>query len=424
MRRSTIVTAALLALLAACDVATDPVDDDAPLDEIEASTDGAPLTASIPANGWRTHDVSITQTSDLVAVLDWTSSVNLNLFLYDPAGTLVDYSNGTATRPEEVSRDSAAPGTWKLGIKNKSSVSATYTLSVTATPKTAPKYPAQPRAGRLFWGAAISGNGDPVTRHEDPSGYVLSIHRTYFQWDQRTGSMINMARDDHAHGRLPWVSIKPRSWAAMASGQYDSEIDAMLRALQGLGKPVWLTVHHEPEGGGGVNAPDDPAGPAGHRAMNKHIRQRMTALGVKNVALAPILMSWTWTSASGRNPDEWWEPGIYDFLGVDTYSNSESTLLTSNWYKVRAWAAARGVDVAVGEWGLRGTDTLAGQLVRAWYDGAASSYNDGRGARVVGLCAFDSNLNSPDGGWELMGAQLTVFRQLLGDPRTAHIGDL
>jgi hypothetical protein len=47
-----------------------------------------------------------------------------------------------------------------------------------------------------------------------------------------------------------------------------------------------------------------------------------------------------------------------------------------------------------------------------------------RGAGVVGLCAFDSNLNSPDGGWELMGEQLTVFRQALGDPRTAHIDGL
>jgi len=70
--------------------------------------------------------------------------------------------------------------------------------------------------------------------------------------------------------------------------------------------PVWLTIHHEPEGGGGVNEPDDPAGPAGHVAMNAQIRARMTALGVNNVAPLPILMTWTWDPASGRDPEHWW----------------------------------------------------------------------------------------------------------------------
>lgn len=39
---------------------------------------------------------------------------------------------------------------------------------------------------------------------------------------------------------------------------------------------------------------------------------------------------------------------------------------------------------------------------------------------MVGLCAFDSHLNSPSGSWELQGAQLTVFHELLADPRTAR----
>jgi hypothetical protein len=70
---------------------------------------------------------------------------------------------------------------------------------------------------------------------------------------------------------------------------------------------------------------------------------------------------------------------------------------------------------------MRGTDAAAGGRVRAWYEAAIASSSDGAGARTVGLSAFDSNLNSSTGGWELMGEQLTVFRQLLGDPRTASI---
>ena len=287
-----------------------------------------------------------------------------------------------------------------------------------------PAHPAQPPAGTLFWGAAINGNGDPVERHEDPSGYVLSIRRTFFQWDHRTGYMIDTAQDDLAHGRLPWVSIKPPSWADTAAGLHDDEVDEMLEALDALQGPVWLTVHHEPEGGGGVNEPDDPAGPSGHVAMNRHVRERMTALGVDNVALAPILMTWTWDPASGRSVDEWWDDGIYDFLGVDHYRDDEATLLTSRWYEVRAWAQSKGVELAVGEWGMRGTDAAAGQRVRDWYADAVGSDTDGQGARVVGLSAFDSGLNSPTGSWELQGEQLTVFHELMGDPRTMTVASL
>ncbi len=281
-------------------------------------------------------------------------------------------------------------------------------------------YPGQPATGTVFWGAAISGNGDPVTRHETPSGCVLALHRTFFQWDQRTGYLLTMATDDVAHGRLPWVSIKTPSWADMAAGVYDDEIDQLLDGLDGLDGPVWLTIHHEPEGGGGVNQPDDPAGPAGHLAMNQRVRERMTALGVDNVALVPILMSWTWADGSGRDPEEWWAPGIYDFLGVDHYRDAEASLLTDRWAEIRQWAAGKGVDLAVGEWGMRGTDEAAGQRVTDWYQAALTSADDGAGARVVGLSAFDSGLNSPTGSWELVGGQLDAFRAAMCDPRTAH----
>jgi len=147
----------------------------------------------------------------------------------------------------------------------------------------------------------------------------------------------------------------------------------------------------------------------------------MTALGTDNVALAPILMSWTWDPASKRNPEDWWQPGIYDFLGVDHYRDSEQSLLTNTWQTVRTWADTKKVDVAVGEWGMRGVDAAAGQRVHDWYDSAAGSNVDGKGARVVGLCAFDSGLNSPSGSWELKGEQLTAFWALLNDPRTADV---
>jgi len=379
-------------------------------------------TGRLDASGtsWVTHEFVVSSPGLLTATLDWISaSADLNLFLRDPSGKTVAFSNEGTTRPERVRLEARTLGTYQLGIKSRTGSTA-YTLNATLT-REARTFPGRPPEGKLVWGASIEANGDPVERHERVAGRPLTLHRTFWPWTQRTGRLVTTARDDLAHHRLPWVSVKTPSWAAMAAGQHDGEIDQMLRALDALPGPVWLTIHHEPEGGAGVNSPDDPAGPAGHIAMNRRVRQRMTVLGVDNVALAPILMAHTWTQASGRNPDEWWAPGIYDFLGVDIYNQREASLITDNWLRVRQWAAERGVEVAVGEWGMRGSDPAAGQRVRDWYNHAAGSNADGRGARVIGLSAFDSNLNSPHGGWVLQGAQLSVFRELLRDPRTADV---
>lgn len=298
--------------------------------------------------------------------------------------------------------------------------SPTTTLPPTSTSTSVPAvsssgqgaFAGEPAPGTLYWGAH-------TTRHEAGAGHSLGVQRSFFQWNQRTGSVVRTIQDDIAHGRLSWVSLKTPSWAAMGAGRHDDEIDELLLALKDLKVDIWLTMHHEPEGGGGVNSPDDPAGPAGHLAMNRRVRERMTALNVDNVALAPILMTWSWASASGRNPDEWWDSSVYDFLGVDHYMSDDSSLVTSRWYDVRAWAAARGVSVAVGEWGLLRSDAVGAARVQEWFDHAADSHRDGRGARVVALAYFDSDKEYSGKVWALQGQALEKWKQLLHDPRNA-----
>ncbi len=146
----------------------------------------------------------------------------------------------------------------------------------------------------------------------------------------------------------------------------------------------------------------------------------MDALEVDNVALVPILMAWTWDERAERDPEAWWDGEVYDFLGIDIYRDREATIMTDTWDRIRQWAAKRRVDVAVGEWGMRGRDRAAGERVRQWYEAAAESHKDTDRARVVALCAFDSHLNSPTGSWELQGEQRRVFQQLMRDPRTAR----
>lgn len=320
----------------------------------------------------------------------------------------------------ELSEDVVVPVTTLVNgqsdepTDDASATEGPVTDPVPEVPALGPAFPGDVAPGFVRFGAAIDGNGDPIARHESVVNAPIGIRRTFWRWDQRTTSMIRTANSDLAAGRLPWVSVKTPGWAAMASGSLDSEIDDMLRALSGVDGPVWLTVHHEPEGGGGQPGPDDPAGAPAWRAMQRRVRQRIDALGVRNVAFAPILMSWTFDPRSNRNPDEWWVDGIWDFAGLDHYVDKESdtTFQLTMWKNARAFYTAKGLKIAIGEWGNRGTDGQAAQEVEDFYNSIISSgFSDQ--AQVIGMSAFDSNLNSPRGGWELKGAQLSKFRDLM-----------
>lgn len=272
-------------------------------------------------------------------------------------------------------------------------------------------YPGQPLGTRILWGASVPGNGDPRDRLEMANGPTLDLRRSFFQWRHRDGWLLDVVSSDVAAGRIPWVSIKPPPWQDVADGEHDAEVDELLAALDELDGPVWLTFHHEPEGGDGVNEPDDPGGPAAHVAMNVHVRERMTALEVDNIALAPIFMAYSWSEESGRNPEEWWTEDVYDFLGVDTYDRNADTLLSGNWAAVRDWAGSRGIDVAVGEWGTTATGAAGDRAVREWHDAAAASWQDGAGARVVALAVYDS----PERGWALEGPAREAFLDILAE---------
>lgn len=328
-----------------------------------------------------------------------------------------------------------------FGLENTSpGRPSTTTTTLRPSPPTLPPeagqgYAGRPPAGSIYWGAAIGGNGDP-RYHEAPTGVSLSVRRTYFWWTQRTGSMISSVKADIANDRLPWVSVMPPgcdkgqvcwSWQSIADGSYDAEIDSMLGALNAVDGPVWLSIHHEPESEV-VDVPNP--GAEAFVAMNRRVRSRMSALGVDNVALAPILMGWTWSPRSGRDVDQWWAPGIFDFVGMDPYNDPHPGLglVEIDWWPIgRRWAESKGVDLAVAEWGMRCADepacagTNGGEKVREWYEEAAGSAWDGEGARVTALSAFDSDRHSPEGSWELTGTQLSEFRFLLRDPRTHRI---
>lgn len=287
------------------------------------------------------------------------------------------------------------------------------------------RFPGDPNpsvSGKLFWGAAINGNGDPKTRHEQQAGASLSLRRTFFQWrhhETANGYLFKTVENDIANNRLSWVSTKTPSWRDVANGKHDARIDHLLKRLESYNRPIWLTFHHEPEGGGGNNFPDDPGGAAAWRGMQIRVRERMNALGIDNVAFAPILMSWTWDPSSKRSPSDWYVPGIWDFYGIDHYQNSESgTMLSGRGFNnFMKWIANKNLPVGIGEWGNRGTNSTAANEMQAFL--AWGLKND-----VVGMAYFDSGLNSPSGSWELKGQPLSQFRSILASSKTMRVSNL
>ena len=304
----------------------------------------------------------------------------------------------------------------------------------TTTGGSTQRFPGDPnplKTGKAYWGAAIQGNGDPVARHESPTGKSLAVRRTYYAWDGRQ-SMINTAKADLAANRIPFVSTKTPGWAEMASGKRDAEIDDTLRKLDALGGPVWFVVHHEPEGGcddncKGPKGEDDAAGAAGWLAMQKKIRQRMTAVGTRNVAFVSNLMAWTFDSRSGRNPNDWWADNVWDVYSADAYCDGSACLDgqntvpdTKSWKGYEAFATSKNIPMGVGEWGDRGEAVAAGQDIQKTWDYGFNNKKD-----IVAWTYFDSNLNSPNGGWELKGAALTQFQTILkNDARVMRVNEL
>lgn len=396
-------------------------------------------------NRWQVFDLDLPDDA-VDVVTHWDGTGDVNIFLKDANGNTLASGNSTSQRPEYIMYDgNTRPAKLAVLVKSGSATNIRANLHDYGTapwlvsngyhddtppppntdnpppppppepddppPSTADgrAYPGQPAPGTVLWGASLDGNQDPYERHERAAGATMGVRRTFFAWSQRTGSLINIARDDARDGRVSWVSVKTPSWREMANGRHDGAIDEMLRAMDAIDNPIWLTLHHEPEGGHGSNSADDPGGPGAHVDMNRRVRQRMNALGVDNIALAPILMAWTFNPRSGRNPNAWWEDGLYDFLGIDIYTGRETSLLFPNWYDVRRWAGNKGVDISVGEWAIRGDDQAAYNNIVDWHHDAAGSANDGRGAQVAGLAVFDNTKDDR----RLRGKQLEAFRDMM-----------
>lgn len=284
----------------------------------------------------------------------------------------------------------------------------------TTTTTWKPAFPGDTKPGTLRWGCSYQGNGDPSSI-ETAAGISLGVRRTFWRLDQAS-SIVTTCKADIAKGRVPWISIKlGTTWQAAATGSVDSQLKTLFTGLGSVGGPVWFTAHHEPEGGNGTAYPDDGQGTEQYwRAMQKRVREVLNGTGVKNVAFAPILMSWTFDPRSKRNVADWWVDGVWDFFGIDHYASSEDApgmIDLSGWKNASAFCKAKNIKIGIAEWGNRGTDAQAALEMEQWYKELIS-------VGAVGASYFNTTLN---GGIPLAGEPLNKFYSLLKAPTSVRL---
>lgn len=97
----------------------------------EALADTGTFSGSVDAAGTyiRWHRFDVGQRGQISAVLRWSGSADLNLFLQDPLRRTVARAISTWRNPETVSAEATIMGTWWLGVR-ASTGSASYRLDV------------------------------------------------------------------------------------------------------------------------------------------------------------------------------------------------------------------------------------------------------------------------------------------------------
>lgn len=402
-------------------------DDDGAVD-----TDTVQIT--VTANVGPTAVISTPSVAQLAVTVNGSGST-------DGDGSIVAYNwnwgdgqTSTGVSPGAHTYASAGTKTITLTVTDNdgaTGVASRTAVAVAPPPEWVGDFAGDVPPGKVLWGAAVGGNGDPIVRHETPAGHVMGCRRTFWSWNQAATTMITTAKADVAKGRTPCVSFKPptnSTWAAVGAGTHDAALRTIFRGLGTVNGPVLCCFNHEPENDQSDGAAHAGTGPNGGAAdwlnAQSRIRQIITELGAEcdNVSFGPILMSWTFVTASGRNPNHWYRADIWDWIGIDHYQGSEgATGVTdsSMWGPTIAKILSWNLPMLIGEWGNRGSNVQAANEMQAWFNYCLASAAAPTVPRIFAVMAFDSGLNSPDGSWELLNATdgpLKKFRDLMNDP--------
>lgn len=276
------------------------------------------------------------------------------------------------------------------------------------------RFPGDPGSGRLYYGAAVMASLSLPNLEQQLNG-TLTVRRSYFD-RSNTAGLLGRAKEDHGAGRYPLVSTKvPGTWAAVASGVYDTWLHTLLQGLGRLSRPVMLALHHEPE---------DEVGPTGMTpaawvSMQMHAISMARSVAT-NTTIVPILMQWTFDSRSGRKPRDWLVSGA-DVFGLDVYNDwspgNGLPWLTFGQKASLALPYAGGKPIAIAEYGCH-TDPAHPGRAATWMKDAFTfaSQHD-----MIAMSYYDSNLHSKWGSWVLDSERIGAMRECLHRTNVARL---
>ncbi len=289
-----------------------------------------------------------------------------------------------------------------------------------------------PLGGQVLLGAAsVNQAQDPAPR-EAQLGATLGVHRTYWRGNQQAKA-VQRAAADLQGGRVPWVSFKAPyapgtttqlTWAEMAAGAGDAWAADLAQQLGALPGPVWVAIHHNPEGRRATDNLQD------WKAMQQRLAPIFRAQ--PNIAFSVILtgyyqferrggpslsMAALWPGVqyvdiTGFNPyNRYWTKNA---LGKDVKTFTE---LSTYYAKISAWAASAGG----AKWGVAETafTNMAADRDVQWL---ARGYDDMRAAGGSALSYWDGSARDennqseedPNATFSLdHPAKLALFAQLL-----------
>lgn len=281
----------------------------------------------------------------------------------------------------------------------------------------------QPKTtGQLYMGASVKGGGSP-SPWETAAGVKFGIRHRYDGGSPDAGplavpngSFANWITEDHAAGRLPLLGwhLSNDQWGLAAGGKYDTQINAFIAYVEGLAKPVYLIVDHEPEDG---NATD-------YKAWMNHIRSLINTYKaahggtMKRLVFMGCFQAATFAGSHGGIASWWPGDGVYDVLGLDGYAWDAGTAMPSaNMTTAMNYCAAHNQPFGWSEYGVTPSDPQGGTKIAHLYSLMTSKAYD-----CIFLAYFSVNgpawqLNTSNGTYQQFIAELKA-------PASVHMRDL
>lgn len=230
------------------------------------------FTGRVDAGGdrWEAHTFEVTDPGQITASLDWDApAADLNLFLKDPSGTVVASALSKTGRPENVSFDATATGTWKVAAKAITGA-ANYTLTADY-PGTGPPPPPPPPPDSItetFVGG-VDAAGDAWKAHSFQVTELGLVTAT-LEWDDPAVDLNLFLKDPGGTVVAKSLSKTERPETVWVDATATGPWKVAAKAITGAATYT-ITVHHSPGGtpppGGGFATYSASFGFRGHAGL-------------------------------------------------------------------------------------------------------------------------------------------------------------